>query len=122
MKKYLPILLLMMLAFVGCNSGPAIYEGSTSENLIKNSEKFVRQTERECSKYTWNEWGNSLQYYTHMLKDFSNLQTELNDNDKHEFRTIRIRYTEAVSKSGFEDSDAVVDKAKALYSIIFPNG
>lgn len=122
MKKYLPFLMLIALAFVGCNSGPAVYEDSTPENFIKNSEKFVRQTEKNCSKYTsWDEWQKSLEYYTHMLKDFSNLKTELNDNDIQEFRKIRIRYCDATAKTEFEDKEAVIEKAKDLYNRIFPN-
>jgi hypothetical protein len=99
MKRYLPILVLMLFAFAGCNKGPATYESSDESNIIKNSSMFVKQTEKVCSKYTAEEWENSTKDFVHMCKDFLVCQENLSQDEINQFSEIRIKYTDAVAKN-----------------------
>ena len=50
MKKVLPLLLFVLLAFASCQRGPAIYQMSENpKEMADNAEKFAKQTMKRAS-------------------------------------------------------------------------
>ena len=57
MKKLLPIIMFVLLAFAGCQRGPAMYTQSNNpKEFLTNSEKFVNQTVKRSSHYNAEDW------------------------------------------------------------------
>lgn len=114
MKKVLPFLLLVLLAFAGCQNGPAEYEFSTSPHQIAvNAEKFAKQVEKQSKNYTIEEWGEALEQFIGMSKNYHEYRKGMTPEDQTRYDNARIRFMNAVSANGSEE---MAIKAKSTYS------
>lgn len=117
MKKVLPLLLFVLLAFAGCQRGPVMYEMAENPNqLINNVEKFVKQTEKSSKHYSAEDWQVAVEQFIAMSKDFVGNQQDLTEDDVMRFNNARLRFMSAIDANGTPE---VAKQVKEAYSRIF---
>lgn len=113
MKKVLPLLLFVLLAFAGCHKGPAIYQVSESpKEMVENAEKFAKQTTKRAPSYTAEEWKVAVDQFVAMAKDFVDKKPRMNEADIFRVNDARLEFMKAVSDNG---NDELVAQIKELY-------
>ena len=116
MKKVLPLLLFVMLAFAGCQRGPAIYQiADNPKEMADNAEKFAKQTVKRSPAYTAEEWNVAIEQFTEMTKDFVEKKHYMSQEDQFRVDAARLEFIKAVSENGNEE---LVAKIKEVYSQI----
>jgi hypothetical protein len=116
MKKVLPLLLFVMLAFAGCQRGPAIYQKSDNpKEMVANAEKFAKQTVKRASSYTPEEWKIAIEQFTAMTKNYVDKKPMMSQEDQFRFDAARLEFIKAVSENGSEE---LVAEIKEVYSQI----
>ena len=116
MKKVLPLLLFVLLAFAGCQSGPAIYQMSDNpKEMADNAEKFAKQTTRRASSYNAEEWQIAVDQFVAMTKDYVDKRSLMSQEDQFRFDAARLEFIKAVSENG---NDELVAKIKEAYSMV----
>ena len=83
MKKVLPLLLVIMFAFAGCQRGPAMYEKAENPNqFVGHVEKFVKQTEKYSKHYSAEDWQVAVEQFVAMSKDYAENYRSLKQEDQ----------------------------------------
>ena len=117
MKKVLPVLLFVLLAFAGCNSGPAMYEvAEKPSEIVNNAEKFVKQTEKKAKHYSAEDWQVAVEQFIAMSKNYYENANYLSDEEKMRFDNARIKFMNAITDNGNME---VAKQVKEEYSRIF---
>ena len=117
MKKYLPLLLMVLLAFAGCQSGPATYEPTDNpRDVVTHAEKFVKQVSKQAKHYTAEEWDAAVEQFVCMSKNYYESYRFLTEEERMQFDQARLKFMQAVSTNGSED---LTSRIKAEYARIF---
>ena len=117
MKKVLPLLLWVLLAFVGCQRGPVMYEMTENpRQVVANAEKFMKQTEKKAKRYSAEDWQVAVQQFVAMSKNYYENVQFLSNEEQMRFDNARVKFMSAIITSGHED---VAKQVKEEYSRIF---
>ena len=104
MKKYLPLLLLVLLAFSGCNSTPATYEmAKNPREIIAHSEKFVSQVSKKAKHYTAEDWDAAIVQFVQMGKNYYEYRPYFTEEEQMRFDNARMQFISAVDANGDEE-------------------
>ncbi len=116
MKKVLPFLLFVLLAFAGCQSGPVMYEKSENpRQLVGNVEKFVKQTEKKAKHYSAEDWQVAVEQFVVMSKDYVENRNRLSPEEQMRYDNARVEFVKIVGAKGGEE---LVSQIKETYSRI----
>lgn len=108
MKKALPILLLMMLAFAGCNTEPAVYElADNPRQLCENAEKFANQVAKKSKHYDAEDWEFAIKEFVKMGKNGVEFSNAMSTEEQIRFDNARMKFVGAI--------DANRDEALSLH-------
>ena len=114
MKKVLPLLVLVLLAFSGCHRGPAMYErGENLGQFVDQVEKFVKQTEKKSKHYTAEDWQVAVEQFMAMSKDYVGIKKVLSEEDQMRFDNARVQFMTAITANGNEEIAKQVKEAYA---------
>ena len=117
MKKVLPLLLWVLLAFVGCQRGPVMYEmAEKPSQVVANAEKFVKQTEKRAKHYSEEDWQVAVQQFVAMSKNYFENVSFLTEEEQMRFDNARVKFMGAITDSGNME---VAKQVKEEYSKIF---
>lgn len=101
MKKVLPLLLLALLAFAGCQSGPATYEmANKPHEVVPNAEKFVNQVEKKSKHYKAEDWDAAVLEFIAMSKDYIDKSAYLTQEERMRFDNARLKFMAAIDANG----------------------
>ena len=101
MKKVLPLLIVALLAFSGCQRGAAMYEKVESpEQFIDHAEKFVKQTEKYSKHYSAEDWQVAVDQFVSMSKDYMENRGYLTPEDQIRFDNARLKFMGAIDANG----------------------
>ena len=101
MKKVLPLLLWVLMAFAGCQRGPAMYEPAEKPSqVIDNVEKFVNQTEKRSKHYSAEDWQVAVEQFVTMSKSFMENRHYLTTEDQMRFDNARVKFMGAIDANG----------------------
>ncbi|MBR5081294.1 MAG: hypothetical protein IKX35_02490 [Bacteroidales bacterium] len=117
MKKVLPLLLVIMLAFTGCQSGPATYE--TAENpqeIVAHAEKFVSQVSKKAKHYNAEDWDAAISQFVQMGKNYSEYKPYFSEQLQMQYDNARMEFIRAVDANGSEE---LALRVKKEYGAIF---
>ena len=118
MKKVLPLLLLVMLAFASCHRGPAIYQMSENpREMADNAEKFAKQTTKRAPSYTAEEWQVAVEQFIAMTKDYVEKKHHMSEADLNRVDAARLVFIKAVSENGGDELVAQIKEAYSQYNI-----
>jgi hypothetical protein len=113
MKKVLPLLIVVLLAFAGCHRGPAMYERAENpRQLIEHVEKFVNQTEKYSRHYSAEDWQVAVEQFVAMSKNFMENRYLMTTEEQMRFDNARLKFMGAIDKNGNEE---LVKQVKELY-------
>lgn len=116
MKKCLPILLLALLAFAGCDRKPAEYKLSVEgENIIENTDAFTSEVLKYGSKYDAEDWEFVTIQFGMMCKDYKENEWRLFEADRNRYQQAWIKYIQAIDAT---NNPELVAATKKLYSEI----
>ncbi len=114
MKKVLPLLLIIMFAFAGCQRGPAMYEKAENPNqFVDHVEKFVKQTEKYSKHYSAEDWQVAVDQFVAMSKDYVENRRSLKPDDQMRFDNARLQFMRAIDANGSAD---IAKQVKEAYS------
>lgn len=117
MKKYLPILLFVLLAFVGCDKKPAEYQLSIEgKNIIENTDAFTSEVLKNGPKYTAEDWEFVTVQFGMMCKDYKENEWRLFDNERNLYQQARMKYIQALDATNNPELQAA---NKKLFNDIF---
>lgn len=116
MKKVLPLLLFVLLAFASCQRGPAVYQvAGNPKEMADNAEKFTKQTVKRSSSYTAEDWQVAVDQFVAMTKDYVEKKHYMSQEDLNRVDAARLEFIKAVSENGNEE---LVAQIKEVYSQI----
>ena len=116
MKKLLPIMLFVLLAFAACQRGPVMYEKAENpRQLVGNVEKFVNQTEKKAKHYTAEDWQVAVDQFVVMCKDYVENGKRLTEDEQMRFDKARVQFVNTVGANG---NDELVGQIKEIYGNI----
>ncbi len=119
MKKYLPILLLMLLAIAGCSRKPAEYKMSVEgKDIIENTDTFTSEVLKNGPKYSAEDWEFVTEQFGMMCKDYKENEWRLFEADRNLYQQARVKYIQAIDATNNPELQA---KTKKLFSQIFEN-
>jgi len=111
MKKLLPIMMFVLLAFAGCQRGPAMYtQANNPQELLVNSEKFVNQTVKRSAHYTEEDWLVAVDQFVAMAKNFVENKNSMTEEEIARFNNMRLDFMEAAHANGNENLTAQIKK------------
>ena len=114
MKKVLPLLLFVLMAFASCQRGPAMYQMSDNpQQMVTNAEKFAKQTTKRASHYGAEEWKVAVDQFITMTKDFAEKKHHMTEADLFRVDAARLQFMKAVSEHG---NDELISQIKEAYS------
>ena len=117
MKKVLPLLLFVLLAFAGCQRGPAIYQMSENpREMADNAEKFAKQTTKRAGSYNAEEWQMTVEQFVAMTKDFVDKKHHMSEADIFRVNNARLEFMKAVSEKGNDELVAQIKEAYSQYN------
>jgi hypothetical protein len=104
MKKVLPLVLFVLLAFAGCQRGPATYEFSKNPRQISiNAEKFVNQVEKKSKHYSAEDWDVAIDEFVHMCKNYVEFANQLTQDEQMKYDNARVKFMHAIDVNGTEE-------------------
>ena len=116
MKKVLPLLLWVLLAFVGCQREPVMYEMTEKPSqVIINAEKFVKQTEKKAKHYSAEDWQVAVQQFVAMSKNYYENSSFLTEEEQMRFDNARVKFMSVITANGNME---VAKQVKEEYSRI----
>lgn len=116
MKKLLPLLLFVLLAFAGCHHAPATYQVSNNSHEVAfNAENFAKQVAKHSKRYSAEEWQVAIEQFTAMSKDFVEKRAGMTEDEIMRFDNARLQFMSAVDANGGE---ALVAQVKEIYGRI----
>lgn len=96
MKKYLPVLLMALLVFAGCQSKTATYKKSKDgKNLIENAQSFVAKVTENAESYSAEDWNAVLDEFGIMCKDYQANKWRFFDKDREAFGQVLVDFVSA---------------------------
>ena len=105
-------MLLVLMAFMGCDIGPAMYErGENLGQFIEHVEKFVKQTEKKSKHYDAEDWKVAVDQFVAMSKDYVGIKDALSEDDQMRFDNARVRFMGAIDANGNEEIAKEVKEA-----------
>ena len=117
MKKVLPLLLVIMLAFAGCQSGPATYEmAENPKEIVTNAEKFVSQVSKKAKHYNAEDWDAAINQFVQMGKNYYEYRPYFSEQLQMEYDNARMEFIRAVDANGGEE---LALRVKKEYGAIF---
>lgn len=117
MKKVLPLLLLVLMAFSGCHRSPAMYQMAEKPNEVAvNAEQFVKQTAKRAKHYNAEDWQLAIEQFTAMSKNCFENQSEMSQEDLSRFDRARVDFMKVVTDSGSEE---LALQIKEIYANIY---
>ena len=118
MRKVLPLLVLVLLAF-GCQRGPATYEMTDNpRELVPHAEKFVNQVEKQSKQYKAADWDVAVEQFVVMTKDYIDKHPYLTQEEQMKFDNARIKFMASISANGTEE---VAMEVKKVYAELMGN-
>lgn len=112
MKKVLPLLLLVLMAFAGCQRGPVMYQmAEKPDEVVANAEKFVKQTTKQAKHYTTEEWQIAVDQFIAMSKNYFEWKNEMSQEDINRFIAARLDFMKAVQKDGNDELARTIKEA-----------
>lgn len=119
MKKVLPLVLFVLLAFAGCQSGPATYEMTDSpREIVPHVEKFVNQVEKKSRHYAAEDWDATCDQFVKMSKNYYEFRYKLTEEEQMKYDNARVRFMSAIDANGTED---LAKRVKEEYARILDN-
>jgi len=116
MKKLLPLLLFVLLAFAGCQREPATYQMATNpREFVPNVEKFVKQVSKNAKHYKAEDWQVEVEQFVAMSKNYVEYSTALTEEETMRYNNARLQFMAALNVSGDEN---LVSEVKGIYSNI----
>ena len=116
MKKLLPLLLFVLLAFAGCQREPATYQMATNpREFVPNVEKFVKQVSKNAKHYKAEDWQVEVEQFVAMSKNYGEYSTALTEEEIMRYNNARLQFMAALNASGDEN---LVSEVKGIYSNI----
>ena len=116
MKKVLPLVLFVLLAFAGCQRGPATYEFTKNPRMMSiNAEKFTNQVEKRSKHYSAEDWDVAIEQFVQMCKNYMEFSGHLTPEEQMKYDNARLRFMHAIDVNGTEEMAA---KVKEEYSKI----
>ncbi len=113
MKKVLPLLVLVLLAF-GCQRGPATYEFTDNpREIVPHAEKFVNQVEKKSKHYTAEDWDLAVEQFVSMSKNYVDKSADLTQEEIMKFNNARLKFMSAIHANGTEE---MAMQVKKIYS------
>ncbi len=104
MKKVLPLVLFVLLAFAGCQRGPATYEYTQNpRELVVNAEKFVKQVEKKSKHYSAEDWDEAIFQFVQMSKNYVEFGTLLTSEEQMQYDNARVKFMHAIDANGTEE-------------------
>ena len=104
MKKVLPLLLMIMLAFAGCQSGPATYEkAETPQEIVAHAEKFVNKVSKKAKHYNAEDWDAAIDQFVHMGKNYAEYKPYFSEEQQMQFDNARMVFMGAIDANGGEE-------------------
>lgn len=114
MKKVLPLLLIVLLAFAGCNRSTATYQAANDpKEVAANAEKFVSQIEEKASKYNAEDWQKAADQFVAMCKDIKAKEKDMSQEDKERCKDARLKFVKVLGENGQND---LVAKCKEAFN------
>ena len=114
MKKLLPLLVVVLLAFTGCQSGPAVYEKTENPHeIVTHAEKFVNQVSKKSKHYSAEEWDATVEQFVIMCKDYIDNKRFLSIDEQMQFDNARVKFMGAIDVARKDD---VALRVKEEYS------
>ena len=111
MKKVLPLLVFVMLAFAGCQRGPATYEYTKNPHEIAaHAEKFTKQVNKQSKHYTTEDWNFAIDQFVSMSKNYYEFGNLMTTEEQIRYDNARIQFTDAVFTNGSEEMAVQVKK------------
>lgn len=116
MKKVLPLLLIIMFAFVGCQSGPATYEmADNPKDIVAHAEKFASQVSKKAKHYNAEDWDAAINQLVQMGKNYSEYKPFFSEQLQMQFDNARMEFMRAVDDNGGEELALRVKKEYAKF-------
>lgn len=104
MKKVLPLVLFVLLAFAGCQSGPATYEMTKNpREFVPNVEKFVNKVDKKSKHYSAEDWDAAITEFVAMNKNYVAVKDHLTDEEQMKYDNARVRFMHSIDVNGTED-------------------
>lgn len=120
MKKYLPILLLALLALAGCHREPAVYTPSVDgENIIENIEAFTADVVKDSRHYSDADWEVVTFQFVAMCKDYKMNEWRLFEPERERFNEACRDYAHAIEAV---HKDELLNTTKRYYREIVELG
>ena len=112
MKKILPIVMFVLLAFAGCQRGPAVYEvTSNPREIAPNAEKIAKQVTKQSKHYKAEDWQEAVKQFVAMSKNFVDCQSVMTNEEVMRFDNARLQFMAAIGQNGDETIAAQVKEA-----------
>lgn len=116
MKKVLPLLLFVLLAFAGCQRTPATYQmANNPKEMVANAEKFAKQVSKDSKHYSAEDWQVIEQQFVIMGKNYVENMQHMTEEERMRYDHARMDFMYAVGKNGGEELTA---RIKADYANI----
>ena len=107
-------MLLVLMAFMGCNRGPAMFECPTDKSqFINSAEKFVKQTEKKSKHYSDEDWKVAVEQFTVMSKEYVGVKDALSEQDQMCWDNARVKFMGVINANGTEE---IAKEVKEIYS------
>ena len=117
MKKVLPLLLIIMLAFAGCHSTPATYETAEKpQEIVDHAEKFVSQVSKKAKHYKAEDWDAAIYQFVQMGKNYYSYQPFFSEEQQMQYDNARMEFIHAVDTYGGAE---MALRVKKEYGMIF---
>ena len=117
MKKYLPLLLVVMLACASCQRGPATYEVTDNpRDVAAHAEKFVKKAAKLSKHYTVEDWDAAVDQFILMGKNYYENSRFLTEDERMQYDNVRLQFIAAIDATGNEQ---LALRVKEEYGKIF---
>ena len=111
-------MLFVLLAFAGCQKGPAMYERAENpRQFVGNVEKFVKQTSKRSKHYSEEDWQVAVKQFIAMSKDYVENMNYLTADEQMRYDYARLQFMSAIDANGTE---AITAQVKEEYSRVLP--
>jgi len=104
MKKLLPIMMFVLLAFAGCQREPVTYQVTDNpREMATNAEKFVKQVYKQSKHYSAEDWQVAVEQFVAMSKNFVEHRDAMTEEEIMRFNNARLQFMAAIDANGSEE-------------------
>ena len=112
MKKLLPVIMFVLLAFAGCQRELATYQMTENpREMAPNAEKFVKQVSKQSKHYDAKDWHFAVDGFILMSKNFVENRDAMTEEEIMRFDKARLQFMESVDANGSEEIAMLVKDA-----------